>query len=208
VHANQTSRFRRLLRGSAEGLVWLGGGSLLGELPHPRRLLAAAPAADVEVLPHCLHACSWGTGRVRGGVGEGKGRERARGRERGLRFPRLLGSRPRVGVAWNDSIVDPFIYSFMHSFIHLCIRSFIQSATRDRNRDTRCPAGRLAGRPAGTPAVAPGQQGDTSRGPRHQLGHRTAFHQLCIILVIGNGFPNLPAEEGGWGTTSNIHNLV
>ena len=75
----------------------------------------------------------------RGGRGEGwgKGRGRARGRERGLRFPRVLGSRPRVGMAWNDSIVDPFIYSFMHSFIHLCIRSFIHSAKRDTNRDTR-----------------------------------------------------------------------
>ena len=156
VHANQTSRFRRLLRGSAEGLVWLGGGSLLGELPQLRRLLAAAPAADVEVLPRCLHACPWGTGRERGGVGEGKGRGRARGRERGLRFPRLLGSRPRVGVAWNDSIVDPFIYSFMNSFIHLCIRSFIQSAKRDTNRDTR--------------GVQPGDQpGDQ---PGHQPWHR------------------------------------
>ena len=182
---------------------------MLGELPHPRRLLAAAPAADVEVLPRCLHACPWGTGRERGGVGEGKGRGRARGRERGLRFPRLLGSRPRVGVARNDSIVDPFIYSFMHSihsFMHSFIHTFSQAGHEPGHQ--RCPAGRLAGRPAGTPAVAPGQQGDTSRGPRHQLGHRTDFHQLCIILVIGNGFPNLPAEEGGWGTTSNIHNLV
>ena len=191
MHANQTSRFRRLLRGSAEGLVWLGGGSLLGELPHPRRLLAAAPAADVEVLPHCLHACPWGTGRERGGVGEGKGRGRARGRERGLRFPRLLGSRPRVGVAWNDSIVDPFIYSFIHAFIHSFIYAFVHSysqpsgtrtgtpevssrvTSRETSRDTSRGTGVTGGHQPGpeTPAGTP----DSFPPTLHNFGHRKWF---------------------------------
>ena len=64
---------------------------MLGELPHPRRLLAAAPAADVEVLPHCLHACSWGTGRERGGVGEMEGEGEGEGKGAGAPIPTGLG---------------------------------------------------------------------------------------------------------------------
>ena len=151
VHANQTSRFRRLLRGSAEGLVWLGGGS-------------------------DSHG-SWV---------------------------------PGPGLEWLGMIL-----LWIHSFIHSCIHSFIYAFVHSYSQPS--------GTRTGTPEVSSRETSretsrDTSRGtgatgghqpgPETPLGHRTAFHQLCIILVIGNGVPNLPAEEGGWGTTSNIHNLV
>ena len=141
---------RKGLCGWEGGVCWENSPTLAGCWRRHRRLTWRCFRAA------CTRALG-GRGGRGGGWGEGKGRGRARGRERGLRFPRLLGSRPRVGVAWNDSIVDPFIYSFMHSFIHLCIRSFIQSAKRDTNRDTR--------------GVQPGDQpGDQ---PGHQPWHRS-----------------------------------
>ncbi len=63
------------------------------------------------------------------GEGEGEGKGAGAPIPTGLGFQAPAG---RVGMAWHDSIVDPFIYSFMHSFINLCIRSFFQiiSGTR------------------------------------------------------------------------------
>ena len=175
-------------------LVWLGGGSL------PAAGGWAAPAADVEVLPLCLHACPWGTVRESGGGrGEGKGRGRARGREWGSDSH---GSWvPGPGLEWLTQPSGPgsfycgsFIYSFMHSFIHLCIRSFIHSAKWDRNRDTR---GVQPGDKAGD---QPGHQpGTPDRFPLtlHNFGHRKWFPEF---FGRGRG-----VEEG---RTSNTYNLV
>ena len=132
VHANQTSRFRRLLRGSAEGLVWLGGGSLLGELPHHRRLLAADTGGRHRRLTwRCFRsACTralggrggrgegWGKGRGGGGRGEGSGgsdSHRSWVPGPGLEWLRQPSGSGGTG-AWN--VLDPFIYSFNDSFIH------------------------------------------------------------------------------------------
>ena len=163
------------------GACWENSPTLAGCWRRHRRL------TDVEVLPRCLHACPWGTGRERGGVGEGKGRGRARGRERGLRFPRLLGSRPRVGVAWNDSIVDPFIYSFIHSFIYAFVHSYSQPSgtrtgtpevssretSRETSRDTSRGTGATGGHQPGpeTPAGTP----DSFPPTLHNFGHRKWF---------------------------------
>ena len=140
-------------------LVWLGGGSL------PAAGGWAAPAADVEVLPLCLHACPWGTGRERGrGRGEGKGRGRARGREWGSDSH---GSWvPGPGLEWLTQPSGPgsfycesFIYSFMHSFIYAFVHSFIQPS----------------GTGTGTPEVSSREtRRETSRDT--SLGHRTDFH--------------------------------
>jgi hypothetical protein len=188
VHANQTSRFRRLLRGSAEGLVWLGGGSLLGELPHPRRLLAAAPAADVEVLPRCLHACPWGTGRERGGWGKGRG---GGGRGEGSGGSDSHGSWvPGPGLEWLGMIllwIHSFIHSCIHSFIYAFVHSYSQPSgtrtgtpevsnrvtSRETSRDTSRGTGVTGGHQPGpeTPAGTP----DSFPPTLHNFGHRKWF---------------------------------
>ena len=149
-------------------IVWLGGGSLLGELPHHRRLLAADTGGRHRRLTwRCFRsACTralggrggkggrgGGKGRGGGGRGEGSGGSDSHGSwvpGPGLEWLRQPSGSGGTG-AWN--VLDPFIYSFNDSFIHLSIRSFIHSGRRSPPPEagqTALPENRL-GRPISGP---------------------------------------------------------
>jgi len=193
VHANQTSRFRRLLRGSAEGLVWLGGGSLLGELRHHRRLLAADTGGRHRRLTwRCFRtACTRALGG-RGGRGEGWGKGRGGGgRGEGSGGSDSHGSWvPGPGLEWLGMIllwIHSFIHSCIHSFIYAFVHSYSQPSgtrtgtpevssretSRETSRDTSRGTGATGGHQPGpeTPAGTP----DSFPPTLHNFGHRKWF---------------------------------